>query len=309
MNHPAPTARDNGAMPLPLTDTLVTYPTGSVLDRATVLSVLVRDDDVVVLTDATPFHPVDPRWPDQGTDLGTLTCAAGVATIMEATIGATDGTDLFVGGEVTVRRGTPGWAFVVAHLLPVDGPLPVEGEIVTLTVDGVHRAGLSAGHTACHVAALALNAALADRWRQPLGTGGRTDGLGHPDFDQLAIISSVIHPFGATDTYRIGKSLRKRGFDPAGLDGALPAVADRANDLLAGWVAERAPIELEVSGPGLTDLRTWICRLPDGTQRIPCGGTHLSSLGELSGITVGLTFDASASELVMTTSATPAQRP
>ncbi|MGB8383122.1 MAG: metal-dependent hydrolase, partial [Dermatophilaceae bacterium] len=127
-------------MPLPLTDTLVTYPAGSVLDRAAVLSVIVRDTGVVVLTEVTPFHPVDPRWPDQGTDLGTLSCAAGVATVAAATIGATDGTELFVGDEVTVRRGTPGWAFVVAHLLPVDGPLPVEDEIVTLTVDGVHRA-------------------------------------------------------------------------------------------------------------------------------------------------------------------------
>ena len=50
-------------MPLPLTDTLVSYPAGSVIDRATVLSVLARDAGVAVVTDTTPFHPVDPRWP------------------------------------------------------------------------------------------------------------------------------------------------------------------------------------------------------------------------------------------------------
>ena len=295
-------------MPLPPSDTLVSYPAGSVRDRAIVLAVVVRDTEVVVLTDLTPFHPVDPRWPDQGTDLGTLTCAAGTAQLVEATIGATDGTDLFVGGEVTVRRGTPGWAFVVAHLLPVGGPLPVEGETVTLAADGGHRAPLSAGHSACHVAALALNAALADRWRQPLGSGGRTDGLGNPDFDQLAITSSVIHPYGATDTYRVGKSLRKKGFNSTDLHSILPGVADRANDLLAGWVAAGAPIELELSGPRLTDLRTWVCRLPEGTQRIPCGGTHLSSLQELREIWIALSFDAASGELVMTTDATPAKR-
>jgi len=118
----------------------------------------------------------------------------------------------------------------------------------------------------------------------------------------------VIRPYGATDTYRVGKSLRKKGFDPADLENALPDVARRANDLLAGWVAVGAPIELEVSGPALTDLRTWVCRLPEGTQRIPCGGTHLSSLRELTGIAVELTFDAAAGEMVMTTSATPVQR-
>jgi alanyl-tRNA synthetase len=63
-----------------------------------------------------------------------------------------------------------------------------------------------------------------------------------------------------------------------------------------------------VSGPRLTDLRTWICRLPEGIQRIPCGGTHLGSLHELSAIRVALAFDAAAGELVMTTEATPAER-
>ena len=67
---------------------------------------------------------------------------------------------------------------------------------MVLTVDAAHRAALSAGHTGCHVAALALNAALAGRWRKP----GRADGLGHPDFDQLAIVSSRIEPDGAIDT-------------------------------------------------------------------------------------------------------------
>ncbi len=291
-------------MPLPRTDSLVTYPTGSVLEQATVLSTTTWSEQPVVLTDLTPFHPVDPRWPDQGTDLGILTSAAGSANLVQATIGATDGSELFVGDHVTVRRGTAGWGFVVAHVLPSDGPVPAEGESVMLAVDAVHRAALSAGHTACHVAALALNAVLADRWRRPADT----DGLGNPDFDQLAITSSVIKPFAAVDTYRLGKSLRKKGFDPTDMHAALPAIADRANATLVRWVTGGAPIELEISGPRLTDLRTWVCRLPEGTQRIPCGGTHLSSLRELTAIGIELSYDAVGSELVMTTSATPAGR-
>jgi alanyl-tRNA synthetase len=44
--------------------------------------------------------------------------------------------------------------------------------------------------------------------------------------------------------------------------------------------------------------------LPEGTVRIPCGGTHLRSLAEVSQISVGLDFHDQPGELVMTTSVT-----
>ena len=122
-----------------------------------------------------------------------------------------------------------------------------------------------------------------------------------PILSQLAITSSVIRPDGAVDTYRLGKSLRKRGFGSEGLADALAGVQARANELLAGWVASGAAVDLEVSGPGLTDLRTWVCRLPAGTQRIACGGTHLHSLAEISSISVELTYDEGTAEMVMLT--------
>jgi alanyl-tRNA synthetase len=183
------------------------------------------------------------------------------------------------------------------HVLAAGGSIPAEGDEVVLTVDATHRAALSAGHTACHVAAVALNATLADRWRKPV----RTDGLGHPDFDQLAIVSSKIVPDGAIDTYRLGRSLRRQGFDVGDLAIALPGIAADANRLLAGWVASGASIDLIVSGPRLTDLREWVCVLPAGTQRIPCGGTHLRSLAEVAAIDVELALDQAVGELVMTT--------
>jgi alanyl-tRNA synthetase len=285
-------------MPLPPQDTLVTYPNGSLTEQASVLFVGVEDDRTLLLTDVTPFHPVDPRWPDQGPDQGTVTAGDVTVPVVDCVIGATDGSELFVGDAVPVRRGEPGRAFVVVHVLDTGAVTLKEGQQVTLAVDGAHRAALSAGHTACHVAALALNAALAARWRKPVAT----DGLGHPDFDQLAITSSQIRPDGAVDRYRLGKSLRKKGFDSDGLVNAVGPLSEAANTQLAEWVATGAPIVLEISGPGLTDLREWVCALPEGTQRIPCGGTHLTSLAEVDAITVELTFDETAGELMMTTS-------
>ena len=288
-------------MPLPHTDSLVSYPSGALSERATVLQVTARAEHVLVLTDVTPFHPVDPRWPDQGPDLGTMSFDGHSVAVIDCVVGATEQSSLFVGDALPVRRGEPGWAFVVVHTLSTDGPVPIEGEQVTLAVDAAHRAALSAGHTGCHVAALALNVALADRWRKPVST----DGLGHPDFDQLAIVSSRIVPHGAVDRYRLGRSLRKKGFDVEGLADELPTITAAANETLAEWVALGAQIDLLVSGPRLTDLREWVCSLPEGTQRIPCGGTHLRSLADVDGIGVELRYDEigdrAGGELTMTT--------
>jgi alanyl-tRNA synthetase len=202
---------------MPTTDSLVRYPDGTTVCRGTVLAVTVSDDHAFVLTDQTPFHPVDPRWPDQGADRGVLTFGSTSMPVIDCLVGATDGDRLFVGDAVPVRRGEPGWSFVVVHVLAA-GPAPEEGDLVELTVDAEYRRQLSAGHTGCHVASLALNFALAGRWRKPVAL----DGLGRPNFDQLAIVSSKIVPDGAVDCYRIGKSLRKKGFEVDGLGDALP---------------------------------------------------------------------------------------
>ncbi len=291
-------------MPLPVRDTRVTFPGGSVRESATVLAATSPRPGSTgwadVITDVSPFHPVDPRWPDQGADAGDLVTAGGRRhPVADCVIGATDGSTLFVGDDVPVRRGEAGWAFVVVHRLAAGSELPVAGDCVRLAVDAAARHAVSAGHTGCHVAAVALNAALAGRWRR----AAATDGLGSPDFDQLAITASRIRPEGSVDTYRIGKSLRKKGFDPAGMAGALPDIQAATNSTLARWLAAGAPSRVECAGPGLTDLRTWVCELPDGVQRIACGGTHLTSLDELSGLAVELGLDDAAGELRMVTAA------
>src|SRR4030095_99118 len=153
----------------------------------------------------------------------------------------------------------------------------------------------STGHTACHLASLALNRALADRWSKPV----RDDALGSPDFDGVAIASSRIAPHrslhrprlnqplppAALDVYRLNKSLRRAGFDTASLQGDLDGLARAVADQLEQWIATGAPVRVEREGDGLTDRRSWVCELPDGTARIPCGGTHLRPLAELSVVT------------------------
>jgi alanyl-tRNA synthetase len=270
-------------MTLPRADTVVTYPSGDLTSASRVLHVeALGDGRVAVLLDRTACHPVDAGWPDQGPDRATI---AGLE-VLDCIVAASDGESLFLGSDIPVRKGAEGWAFVVAHLVADDAPL-AEGDAVTVEVDAAHRAALSAGHSACHLAALALNAALADAWSKQ----GRTDSLGFPDFDGVANETSIITEYGAVDTYRIGKSARKAGFDPAALEDP-DAVAARANAALSEWVAAGGAIRIERDGELLTDRRAWVAELPGGTARIFCGGTHVTSTAELGSVVVELATES-----------------
>lgn len=280
--------------------TVVTYPAGAVASRGSVVHIAdAGDGRSVVVLDATAFHPIDTAWPDQPADRGVLIVGGSEIPVVDAVVGAANDGELLLGRDVPVRTGTEGWTFVVAHV--VEGTPVAEGDAVEVVVDADYRAALSAGHTACHLAALALDAALADAWRKD----APADALGAPAFDALAIQESRIVPDGSRDVYRIGKSLRRKGFDPAALDD-LEALAARVDAQLAEWIAAGGAVRVDRDGDTLSDRRSWVCELPGAEARIPCGGTHVSSLDELSRATVA--FEATpvdgGVELVMTTTAT-----
>jgi len=275
-------------MTLPTTDTRVAYPAGALSSTGTVLHTEPLGDRLAVVVDQTACHPVDAAWPDQPADRGTITFGTGPAAIevaiIDCIVGATDGSALFVGDAVPVKKGTDGWAFLAVHLVePTVGAAATPGATARVDVDATTRHGLSAGHTGCHLASLALNAALADAWRKDVAP----DALGAPDFDGLACESSRIAPHASTDRYRVGKSLRRKGFDPAVFDD-LDALTSRIGEVLAGWMESGAAVRVDREGELLTDRRSWHCELPGGAAVIPCGGTHAASLAEFSSIAVWL---------------------
>lgn len=282
-----------------LSATRVTYPAGATSSTGTVAHVTdAGGGRFAVVLDVTAFHPVDTAWPDQPADRGTLRISDTVYDVVDAVVGATAGEELLLGRDVPVRTGTEGWTFVVAHL--VEGAAPAVGQTAEVEVDADYRAALSAGHTACHLASLALDDALAEAWTKSVPT----DALGAPAFDALAIQESRIVADSSLDTYRIGKSLRRKGFDPAAL-GDLAALAARVDARLGEWIAAGGAVRIETSGDALADRRTWVCELPGAEARIPCGGTHVSSLADLASATVAFqTREAEGGlELVMTTTA------
>lgn len=275
--------------------TVIDFPSGALRGQARILAVHpCGDGSSGVLTDRTPFHPLDHTWPDQPGDTGTL---GGLEVTDTVTAASKDG-DMLVGTDIPARRGDPEWAWHVLHR--VDGEPPHAGSEVELFVDQPRRAALSAGHTGCHLVAFALNAALADRWRKAVPA----DSLGNPDFDSPAMVRSRIDPDGSLDEYRIGKSLRKKGFTPGELAADAAALAGAVNERLAGWLASAAEVRVHTAGPLLTDARTWECALPEGAARVPCGGTHLRSLAELRSLTVELQVSEDETGLFVTSTGT-----
>jgi alanyl-tRNA synthetase len=290
--------------------TLVTFPTGATEGASAVRELVplgVPDlpaGGLGLIVDTTPFHPVDHTWPDQPGDTGTVLVDGVIYPVVNAVTGAIGPDGQFaIGEDIPVKRGDETWSWQVVHVLEsVPDTAALVGANAQLRVDADRRRMLSAAHTGCHLMALALNEALAERWRK---SPGREDSFGRPDFDAIAMESSLMDEHASTDRYRIGKSLRKKGFDPDGLAEQLPELTDRVNARLAGWIAADAQVRIELFGgektARLTARRQWVCELPEGTASIFCGGTHVARLGELDALQCALSLSEDASELVAVT--------
>lgn len=259
-----------------MSGTVVDFPAGALAGAGTVLRVDAFGDEWAVVTDRTPFHPVDPSWPDQPGDAGELNGSP----VSCCLVGAIDADGVMgVDADIEARRGEAEYEWVVVHVV---AEAPEVGSVVDLQVDPQRRMALSRAHTGCHVSALALNAVVADLWRKEVAT----DGIGNPDFDKIALTQSRMTPDEARDTYRLGKSLRKKGFDSAAFTADLDAIAQQVMAKVAAWIEADASVEIETTGDTLTDMRYWCAHVPEGTFRIACGGTHVTALRELGGLRV-----------------------
>ena len=273
----------------------MTYPSGSLRETATVVHVMPdprNDTQLLVITDVTPFHPLDPLWPDQPADHGELRIGSKTFAVRDAvTVARRCEGRFMVDDAVDARRGERGVLFLVAHVADAEvASYLTAGTEVALVVDERRRWRLSASHTACHLLAYALNEATHHLWRKPT----RTDSRGHHDLDDAACVSTLHNEDGSLDHYRLGKSLRKRGFDSIGFLGELAATVDQVNETLVQWIRSEAPVRINATGPALTDRRQWICETPKGTAQMPCGGTHVRNLGEIASMTAIASFDSDA---------------
>ncbi len=267
----------------------VTFPQRDItVNTAIVRAEAVAPDALAVMTESTPFHPLDFIWPDQPADRGTLSIGDQTLDVSDCLTGAIDveSGKLHIDQEIPVRKGEEGWQFVAVHILKSVNHLQLfqPGAEITLTVDAHYQQQLSLGHTACHLSAMALNRAASPFWRkQP----SRRDVLDSPDFDQMAIFSSQILAGGSRDHYRLGKSICKKGLRSDEFMQDLPQLMAATEQQVNNWLALGSPITIQCEGKTLTDRRFWHCDLgEDGQAIIPCGGSHARSLKELGAVRV-----------------------
>lgn len=261
----------------------ITFHKGSVYEESFVTKTVGYGGALLIIAAETPFHPRDYQWPDQPADKGVAVNSAGSRfSVRDAVFAATDGGAVFADEDIPVKKGEPGWFFCVGHVLDADSGFS-EGDKINLAVESGYRRKLSRVHSATHVMSLALNRTLAPLWSKeaPL-----LDAFGAPCFDSLAIAQSDIGENSCTDRYRLGKSLRKKGFSARELGAALKKCEDEINGLVAEWLAADAPVTILAEEDILAARRSWRAEVAGRPVEIPCGGTHVGALSEIGAVSV-----------------------
>ncbi|WP_146449489.1 alanyl-tRNA editing protein [Vibrio kanaloae] len=259
--------------------------------NAKALHVESDDSKTYLITDVTPFHPVSHIWPDHPADQGFVTVDDDVQyPVEDCLVGAIEQSTgkLCIAADIPVKRDAEGWVFVVVHQLSASASMINIHDEIVLSVDKEYQSSLSRGHSAGHIASLALNKVLAESyWRKD---ADRKDPLGSYDFNSYAQVTSLVTQELCTDKYRLGKTLKKRGLNVADLLANLDGIETDINQMISGWLAEPTPVAMRLEGEALTDSRYWEWQLDaDTLVSIPCGGTHIENTSELKALSVKLT--------------------
>ncbi|TKE97477.1 alanyl-tRNA editing protein [Vibrio kanaloae] len=258
--------------------------------NAKALHVESDDSKTYLITDVTPFHPVSHIWPDHPADQGFITVDDVQYPVEDCLVGAIEQSTgkLCIAADIPVKRDAEGWVFVVVHQLSASASMINIHDEIVLSVDKEYQSSLSRGHSAGHIASLALNKVLAESyWRKD---ADRKDPLGSYDFNSYAQMTSFVTQELCTDKYRLGKTLKKRGLNVADLLANLDGIETDINQMISGWLAEPTPVAMRLEGEALTDSRYWEWQLDaDTLVSIPCGGTHIENTSELKALSVKLT--------------------
>lgn len=278
-----------------ISSTKITFPGGALsgLSKICLCKDLGSSNVMLIVTEETPFHPLDYNWPDQPGDKGWITIENIKYPLVECFTAVFNKlTDEFlIDQEIKnkkIGRDDPNCFFLVAHLIDkgVSGDSWI-GLHAYLEVDAGYHDKISKAHTAAHLAALALNKVTQKFWRkQPQ----KIDSLGSPNFDAEAIVKSEIDQECSRDHYRCGKSLRKNGFDDSSFFGStFGEIEADINNQLQDWCAKGLKIFVVPDITYLNEKREWQCEFIDGKRAvIPCGGTHVSSITKPTKVRVTL---------------------
>ncbi|MFZ2315108.1 MAG: hypothetical protein WAW86_05565 [Gammaproteobacteria bacterium] len=275
---------------LPSENTLVTFPSHSHKETSVIQAIFDfanHPDKKIIIVERTPFHPVDHRWPDQPGDRGEMLVMEQKYEIINSIMVGWDPNNkaTYFDSEIPVTRDNDDWLFWVGHVVVcAQEASDMLGKAATLIVDENYQFSLSVAHSICHLTSLSLNKCTKDLWDKPV----MQDSLGNPNFDALAIQKSLISPFASADSYRLGKSIRKKGLDVQQFFERLPMIEKAINDQLKIWLQSDLHPTVMPEICNINERRYWKVELPDGAAQIPCGGTHLNNFKNIKGVKVKL---------------------
>ncbi len=259
---------------------------------AQIVAISEFEGKTLVVLDNTCCHARDLKWSDQSADKGVLRFAGQAFDLCDCfAFTQADELALSFAAELddTVK--------LVAHVVDVNlAECPFKlGDVLRVERDQAHRLAMSAGHTACHIACIAINKAMHGFWKKPVPC----DDAEHYDFDKLALRSSVIHDYGSEDIYSLSKSMKKKGLDIAAVKAAVGEIEQAINDDLYAWSQQGIGCQLNPQQGTIADFRQWQGQFNGWNVTIPCGGTHLQGPLAIQSLAVSLVLDDST--LVMTT--------
>lgn len=221
--------------------TKITFPGGDTFGESIIIHYEnLRNDSskIMLFTRETPFHPIDNRWPDQPSDKGIITLDNEDIIVQECFTATYNKNtkEILVDKEISARKNDPECFFLVAHIVDkntIEKHKDLIDKKVKLKVDEDYRYLLSKAHSACHLAALALNKATNKYWKKEF----QKDSLGNFDLDSIAVIESKITDKQSFDRYRLGKSVKKKGFDSALFLSEIDSIEKEINAQIKTWLS------------------------------------------------------------------------
>ncbi len=271
------------------------YYENSTYSKAKIKGVFSFPEGLYVCTDMSPFHPEDYLGGDQPGDKGKIVIQGKTYKVEDSRIIIIDintRKNVFPKSKSAFYKGLQEGIYIamIGHFIIDDLNSLNENSLIDLDcelyVDEKFRENLSKTHTTVHLMSIILNEELASFWKKEVDF---KDDLNNPNFDALAIQKSKIYTYYATDVYRIGKSLSKKGFDLVkfkSLDFKKFSIelSSSLNKLID--INKSSKVSMFGDNIQLGAKRNFKVKINDRFVTIPCGGTHVSSLSQLPKVTV-----------------------
>ncbi|WP_338884371.1 MULTISPECIES: hypothetical protein [Xenorhabdus] len=275
------------------------FMTGQLSLNAIVIDVFKYDDGYIVITNNSPFYPQNYKWGDQKSDIGVIAFNNHTLNIVKTY------TAVIIDGKICIGHDIPDKLnsedkLIPAHYLESLNGLECQsmvGEKVKLSVDAEARYKISAAHSMTHFMSLALNKVANKYWNKDYDT----DSLGNYNLDKAAIFKSSISELKSVDTYRFGKSLKKKGFDKASFLANIVSINEEMNLILKNWLSTGSEIQVEYTSKNIEDFRLWKSTVENRPVVIPCGGTHIKNTEEIQDVKVEIKPEENDEYIVITT--------